>query len=209
MAEVGFFALAGEVAEEGEAADNGVVCGDLIAFEVSEEKAAAGEGLGDGGFDVGDRGSTALARILFVFEVDDFATEELGEGGVASGEAEGPIAGGGVVAEGEVGDGLFDQFASFGFGEVTDGDGLGVDEVAGPALEFLEGVAAGEEEFEAGAMLDQVAKHAEDGGFVEFPFVEGGVEGFEFIEGEEDAVVPDAGFDLIEPVVECDEGVCG
>lgn len=47
----------------------------------------------------------AEGGVLFVFEVDDFATEELGEGGVASGEGIGSVAGVGVVAEGEVGDG--------------------------------------------------------------------------------------------------------
>ena len=60
--------------------------------------------------------------VLFVFEVDDFGAEELGEGGVAAGEGEGAVAGIGVVAEGEVGDGVFDQFAGFGFGEVADPD---------------------------------------------------------------------------------------
>lgn len=99
------FALGGEVAQDCAAAGDGAVGGDLVLFEVGEEHAAALQGFGDGGVDVGEGCLAAEVGLLFVFEVDDFGAEELGEGGMATGEGVGSVAGLGVVAEGEVGDG--------------------------------------------------------------------------------------------------------
>ena len=62
---------------------------------------------------------------------------------------------------------MFDQLAGLGFFEVAKVDDLGVDELAGPAVEFLQGMGTGDHCFDAGAVLDDVAQVAEDVLFVE------------------------------------------
>ena len=122
-----------------------------------EVAVAAFENFGDEGFDVlgssltGDLG----VAVVVVEAIDEVATGELDEEGLAASEMNYGVYGVGLVNVWKLGDRVLDQFASFGFLEIGHAEGFGADEAVTPmGWEFVDTVGATDEENPARIVLD-------------------------------------------------------
>lgn len=141
-----------------------------------------------------------------VQDLDNGGTEGLHPEGLAMGEVDDAVYGGGVVDVGEVGDGFADQFAGGGFVEVADVEAAGVDQAVVPmGLQVVGMGGAAKEQDPALAVLHDMAEKVERGMDL---LVKNAVESFKFINAEQDAFgAIDAVLDFSEPLLQRRKGV--